>query len=92
MTINAAHSEPPRKGIPVDRNDATGRPIHVGDWLHFDIHEWGCGCAGPEHDRGCDGVFQITLSGGEIHGNGTPSDWSEFCRIVDGPGAQDRGA
>lgn len=69
-------------GLPIDCNDADGRPIRVGDWLHFDIREWRCGCAGPRHDAGCDGVFQITLIGGEIRGNGAPSDWSEFCRVI----------
>lgn len=62
----------PWLGLPIGVNDREGNPIHIGDVLHFDPDEWGA----SNH------YFCIEFERGEVHGDGTTSDWSEWCVIV----------
>ncbi len=67
MTTN----ELPGLGVPIGVNDSDGRPIHIGDTLDFDEHEWGSPCE-----------FVIRLENGEIQHPGCTSDLKNWCRIV----------
>jgi hypothetical protein len=58
-------------GLPIDRNDAFGEEIRLGDWLEFDPIVWTCPM-----------TFQVYVKDGEICHPGTASDLTEHCRVI----------
>lgn len=62
----------PWLGMSIGVNDRTGKPIHIGDLLHFDSNEWGSD----------DHYFCVEFSRGEVRHSGSVADLSEWCVIV----------
>jgi hypothetical protein len=60
------------RGMPIGINDRDGVQICVGDVLEFDEREWGNSST----------RFLIEIRDGQIVGNGTPSDWKNWCRVI----------
>lgn len=58
-------------GMPIDREDKHGMPIHVGDMLRFDEKEWGAPC-----------TFVIEVKRGEITHPGCCGDLDQWCEIL----------
>ena len=75
----------PWLGMSIGVNDRTGKPIHIGDLLHFDPAEWGSESM----------YFCVEFRQGEVRHPGSISDLSAWCMIVrkwdaDAPGASPR--
>ena len=55
--------------------DKKKKPIYEGDILHFDASEWGS-------EKGSNFVIEWNNKIGGWDGNGSTSDWSEWCTII----------
>lgn len=77
--------------IPIGKDDRHGNPIHLGDWLRFDYHEWYRSkhylltIKGEPWPEEPEPEFQILIDGGEILMWGTPDDLESWCEIIEPP-------
>ena len=73
ITLPIPTTQPPWLGLPIGINDREGRPIHIGDVLHFDPREWGSD----------DCYFCVEFSDGQVrYPGGGASDLTAWCVIV----------
>jgi hypothetical protein len=63
--------EPLGLGVYIGLNDQHGKPIHIGDTLMFDAHEWGEPMS-----------FVIELRAGMIVHPGATSDLTSWCTVT----------